>query len=120
MVDLGREPSMEEILSSIRRVMARDDAQRGAVSHGADDVLELTAAQAAPHAILSEASAAAGRNAFSALAAAASPQAAVSGTTLDALVMEALRPMLKQWLDTNLPAIVEDMVQREIDRISGR
>jgi cell pole-organizing protein PopZ len=31
-----------------------------------------------------------------------------------------LRPMLKDWLDKNLPVIVESMVKREIDRITGR
>jgi len=42
------------------------------------------------------------------------------GNTLEALVREMLRPMLKEWLDKNLPGTVEAMVQREIDRISGR
>jgi cell pole-organizing protein PopZ len=40
--------------------------------------------------------------------------------TLDGLVREMLRPMLKEWLDTNLPQMVETMVKREIDRITGR
>jgi cell pole-organizing protein PopZ len=31
-----------------------------------------------------------------------------------------LRPMLKDWLDANLPGMVETMVKREIDRITGR
>jgi cell pole-organizing protein PopZ len=31
-----------------------------------------------------------------------------------------LRPMLKEWLDAHLPAMVETMVKREIDRITGR
>jgi cell pole-organizing protein PopZ len=29
-----------------------------------------------------------------------------------------LRPMLKDWLDENLPALVERMVEKEISRIS--
>jgi cell pole-organizing protein PopZ len=29
-----------------------------------------------------------------------------------------LRPMLKDWLDNNLPAIVEAAVQREVERIA--
>ncbi|MCI5048989.1 MAG: DUF2497 domain-containing protein [Rickettsiales bacterium] len=41
-----------------------------------------------------------------------------SGTTVEDLVIEALRPMLKEWLDANLPGMVEDMVEREIRRIS--
>jgi len=40
--------------------------------------------------------------------------------TLEGLVREMLRPMLKDWLDANLPTLVEGMVKREIDRISGR
>ena len=40
--------------------------------------------------------------------------------TLEGLVREMLRPMLKDWLDTHLPEMVETMVKREIDRITGR
>jgi uncharacterized protein len=43
-----------------------------------------------------------------------------SENTLEGLVREMLRPMLKTWLDTNLPDLVEQMVAREISRISGR
>ena len=38
--------------------------------------------------------------------------------TLEDVVRELLRPLLKQWLDENLPAIVEAQVQSEIERIS--
>jgi uncharacterized protein len=38
--------------------------------------------------------------------------------TLDDLVQEMLRPMLKSWLDDNLPTIVERLVRAEIDRVS--
>ena len=38
--------------------------------------------------------------------------------TLDDLVREMLRPMLKAWLDDNLPNMVERMVRAEIDRVS--
>jgi cell pole-organizing protein PopZ len=40
--------------------------------------------------------------------------------TLEGLVREMLKPMLKQWLDERLPEIVEVMVKKEIDRITGR
>jgi len=43
-----------------------------------------------------------------------------ASNTLEGLVREMLRPMLKEWLDTHLPEIVEVMVKREIDRITGR
>lgn len=41
-----------------------------------------------------------------------------SGATVEDLVLEALKPMLKDWLDTNLQQIVERMVEQEIRRIS--
>jgi cell pole-organizing protein PopZ len=40
-----------------------------------------------------------------------------SGATLDDVVRELLKPMLKEWLDANLSAIVEAEVAKEIDRI---
>jgi hypothetical protein len=38
--------------------------------------------------------------------------------TLEDLVREMLRPMLKTWLDDNLPGIVERLVRTEIERVS--
>lgn len=40
-----------------------------------------------------------------------------SGATLDDVVRELLKPMLKEWLDANLSQIVEAEVAKEIDRI---
>ncbi|MBN8543589.1 MAG: DUF2497 domain-containing protein [Alphaproteobacteria bacterium] len=40
-----------------------------------------------------------------------------SGATVEDLVIEALKPMLKEWLDGNLPQMVERLVDREIKRI---
>lgn len=49
------------------------------------------------------------------------PQIVRSGeTSLEGLVRELLRPMLSQWLDANLPGMVEKMVQAEISRIAGK
>jgi hypothetical protein len=47
-------------------------------------------------------------------------RAMVSGNArkLDEVVEEILRPMLKTWLDSNLPQMVERMVREEIDRVS--
>jgi len=39
--------------------------------------------------------------------------------TLQDLVQEMLRPMLKSWLDDNLPTLVERLVRAEIDRLAG-
>ena len=41
-----------------------------------------------------------------------------NATTLEDLVKEMLRPMLKTWLDDNLPGLVERMVRAEIERVS--
>lgn len=41
-----------------------------------------------------------------------------SGTTVEDLMLESLRPMLKSWLDTNLPAIVERIVEREVKKLT--
>ncbi len=40
------------------------------------------------------------------------------GLTLDDVVREMLRPLLQQWLDANLPTIVQEAVQAEVDRIA--
>lgn len=43
---------------------------------------------------------------------------AQNARTIDDLVREMLRPMLKAWLDENLPTIVERLVRAEIERVS--
>lgn len=40
------------------------------------------------------------------------------GRTLEDVVKTLLRPLLKQWLDDNLPGIVEAAVQAEVERIA--
>ena len=42
-----------------------------------------------------------------------------NGRTLQDLVREMLRPMLKSWLDDNLPGLVERLVMAEIERMTG-
>lgn len=83
--------------------------------------------------LLSNAAAGAAASALERLAAVAQQQAkaplppappipgpSISGRNLEDLVQDMLRPMLKQWLDTNLPSIVERMVAQEIIKISKR
>lgn len=41
-----------------------------------------------------------------------------SGTTVEDLTIELLKPIMKQWLDTNLPPIVERLVAQEIRRLA--
>jgi cell pole-organizing protein PopZ len=42
------------------------------------------------------------------------------GRTLEDVIRELMQPMLKEWLDENLPAIVQARVDEEIERISRR
>ena len=41
-----------------------------------------------------------------------------SNATIEEIMRDMLRPMLKEWLDENLPAVVERMVEQEIARVS--
>jgi hypothetical protein len=188
---------MEEILASIRRIIADDDAAKPAVKAPAkpaevppaaapaaavpaeaaggddmdamladldenpqpapeppDEVLELTEAMAAPapepaqpsfrridpdqpdvvfgdvapappptappvpaadSRLLSNAASAAVHSAFGTLAHSVLAQ---NPRTLEDLVKDMLRPMLKAWLDDNLPVMVERLVRAEIERVS--
>ena len=136
MGDMSREPSMEDILSSIRRVIARDEAPgtaREITPAVAEDILDLHDEEdddAVPAAdeLVSEASADAARQSLEALTAAIAPAVAAAtvaapasvGRTMEDVVLDALRPMLKDWLDSNLPSLVEAMVAKDISRITGR
>ena len=42
------------------------------------------------------------------------------GPTIEDLVREEVRPLLKAWLDANLPPVVERLVRAEIERVVGR
>jgi uncharacterized protein len=42
------------------------------------------------------------------------------GPTIEDLVRAELRPVLKEWLDTHLPSLVERLVRTEIERVVGR
>lgn len=137
MGDMSREPSMEDILSSIRRVIARDEAPgaaRDAQAVRVEDILDLQDEDVgdgdippASDELVSTASADAARQSLEALSAAVTPDAAPApasalpaARTMEDVVLEALRPMLKDWLDTNLPPLVEAMVAKEISRITGK
>jgi uncharacterized protein len=189
----SQEPSMEEILASIRRIIADDDATksvpeapkqaapatrpappprppaaparvappepslieppvqaRGAsVDDQSNDILDLTESMAAPEPptaapaqfrtingesdvgfdeglerpapqrngqdLISRATSAAVDSAFNTLA---QTVLVHNARTLEDLVREMLRPMLKTWLDENLPATVERLVRAEIERVS--
>jgi len=142
---------MEEILASIRRIIAEDEQESPSSGAGMPQPLRPVPAmqdESAPRepfaspapsnepewtersqpsaastagqrpadeGLLSPATAAALDAAFNALAQTAQPP---RGRTVEELVSELMRPMLKTWLDENLPAIVERLVGAEIERIS--
>ena len=194
-----QEPSMEEILASIRRIIADDDATKSpaadaakpvsltpkpvappprtpsappraepepaagfaedsaepenAIDEQSADILELTESMAAPPPaapapapqfrtidgasdvsfddgaerpvqqappeqesdLISRSTRAAVDSAFNSLAQTVLVQ---NARTLEDLVREMLRPMLKSWLDENLPGLVERLVRAEIERVS--
>lgn len=65
--------------------------------------------------LLSNATAAAVDSAFNALA---QTVLVNNARTLEDLVREMMRPMLKTWLDDNLPRLVERLVRAEIERVA--
>ena len=65
--------------------------------------------------LLSNVTSAAVNSAFNTLAQTVLVQ---NARTLEDLVREMLRPMLKAWLDDNLPGMVERLVRAEIERVS--
>ena len=135
---------MEEILASIKRVIAEDAPPPSPLRSGRqgdrerspdvldslpdepdDDILELHNPVVEDNGLLSEGTAQASRQSLAALAAMSNPSAeaprpAGSDGALEAVVRDMLRPMLKQWLDQRLPEMVEEMVSREIARITGK
>lgn len=54
------------------------------------------------------------------LAASRATQVYRGGPTLEDLVREEIRPLLKAWLDSHLPGLVERLVRAEIERVVGR
>ncbi len=114
-------------------------AEPASASDGADatDVLELTSpmpevvsaeapanfpatASIEGDGLLSSTSAAASRSAFAALNQLQVRSDDGQSNTLEGLVSELLKPMLREWLDRELPALVERLVSAEVSRLSGR
>lgn len=129
---------MEDILASIKRVIADEKgpipasarpARRSPRAEAApssppagpeDDVLELKDPVSEQDGLLSADAAAASRQKLAALSALRDKvDGPLDASPLEAVVREMLRPVLKDWLDQHLPEIVEDLVTREIARITG-
>ena len=143
---------MEEILSSIRKIISEDEDGEGTEAQASEaDVLELTERveeedsvaktksdttmenQKNPPALGSEeeaglVSSTTKSKVTSAMASFAGaltkdkPEGPVigGGPTLDALVLGALEPVLKNWLDENLEPLVERLVKEELKRMARR
>ena len=134
----SREPSMEDILASIKKVIAEEKELRSAVRPAGamndeelpeessdEDVLELDEPLAPPAdlgpPLVDEDIAGQSRQALEQLqTVAATIPAAPQVNPLEEMVREMLRPILKQWLDEHLPQMVDEHVKREITRITGR
>jgi cell pole-organizing protein PopZ len=172
----SQEPTMEEILASIRRIISEDDAPAAEAAPPPapapepvlepepvieDDVLELTDPIEPPapvetlgdldlytpepepepayeppppppepaytpppvfnrdevaETLVGDHAAGLAASAFGSLSSALLMPA--NGRTLEDVVRELLRPLLKEWLDQNLPRIVENKVEEEVHRIS--
>jgi uncharacterized protein len=155
----AHEPSMEEILASIRNIIADDPAKRTApkapqpaltptpqivyskdagVAHGETsapsqrpDANAPTIVWRRPQALEAEPDAGALQSSEEPLLSPQATEAAAlsfgalsagldvrSAELADGMVRDMLRPMLKQWLDDNLPAVVERLVRDEIQRVA--
>lgn len=142
MQSTGREPSMEDILASIKKVIAEEKETRTAVqpvqavadeplpedSPSDEEVLELDEPleALAPLAdlgppLVDEQVAGHSRQSLDQLSTiAASVPAAPTVNPLEEMVRDMLKPILKQWLDEHLSQVVDEHVKREISRITGR
>ena len=138
----SREPSMEDILASIKKVIAEDKEQRvsgSSVDELEDaplpeeetaeaeevDVLELNEPLAPPMdlgpPLLDEGMAGHSRQSLEELQTIAATVPPIPQVNpLEDMVREMLKPILKQWLDEHLPQMVDEHVKREISRITGR
>ena len=103
---------MEEALAAIRRAISNDEAGETTLAPAEP---RTSREQAAPEAgLLSREATAAVGSAFNTL----TETVKKHELALEDVVRETLRPMLKSWLDENLPRVVERMVQAEVERIT--
>ncbi|MEN2786568.1 DUF2497 domain-containing protein [Sphingomonas qilianensis] len=157
MGDISAEPSMEDILSSIKRIIAEEGDAAATATRARkasrltqsprpdlddfvyEEILELSdpvrdedtdvrqsyihaPASATPEAepILSARATQATRGPLDALSRLVVKPEVSGADTLEGLVREMIRPMLRDWMDTHLPGMVEQMVAQEIARITSQ
>ena len=115
-VDLEREDmSFREGDEPLDMEDAAPDHEFDAESIGADEPPPPAPASSKPGPLLSESARATADSAFRRLSATVP---ASHPRTLEDAVTEMLRPMLKAWLDENLPPLVERLVRAEIERVT--
>jgi cell pole-organizing protein PopZ len=107
---------MEEALAAIRQAMTKGEVgEMTLVPAEPRSFREQAGAKPTPEAgLLSHEATAAIGSAFNTL----TETVKKHEPTLEDIVRETLRPMLKSWLDENLPRVVERMVQAEIERVT--
>ncbi|MBI3705241.1 MAG: DUF2497 domain-containing protein [Rhizobiales bacterium] len=96
-------------------VFADPPEQRSEPPMRAEPRMQAAPQPAPDHGLISNATVSAVDSAFNSLASVVLGQ---NARTLEDLVKEMLRPMLKSWLDDNLPGMVERIVRAEIERVS--
>ncbi len=108
--------------SSFHKIEPQDDIEftesstaRGNHRRPAFEQPSFQSPSPAAQAMLSHSTVSAVESAFNALA---HTVLSNNARTLEDLVKEMLRPMLKSWLDDNLPGLVERIVKAEIERVS--
>tara|TARA_R110001606_G_scaffold74168_25_gene171830 strand:- start:3592 stop:4077 length:486 start_codon:yes stop_codon:yes gene_type:complete len=161
MAEQNRESSMEEILSSIKRIIAEDKAidedrplarQKSPMKPALqavpdikpadrnEEILELTdelpehkntsgqgifGDRRKEERLIDDNKLDSMRQSLSALVEKeamerTAPAHQPGGTSLEDLTRDLMKPMIKQWLDANLPDLVEELVAREIQRLSDK
>ena len=90
-----------------------------------EDILDLTPDMVAPpDAIVSSMTVQASTEVLSELARAILDRRDLSvggrDVTLEGMIREMLRPLLREWLDRNLPYLIERLVKKEIDHMINR
>ena len=107
---------MEEALAAIRQAISNDGAGETTLAPAEPRTFrEQAGAKPTPEAgLLSHEATAAISSAFNTL----TETVKKHQPTIEDVVHEALSPMLKSWLDENLPRVVERMVQAEIERVT--
>lgn len=121
----GPEPEEEEVLE-LTDMVEDENSDTDLTGDPAEDRMESPAQPLSPQTItdrlISDVTAAESAASLAALTHRVSSQRDISVPThrsLEDITKELLRPMLKEWLDRNLPAIVQRIVEREIAKLAG-